>query len=337
MPSHVHPVPGPLDASTARAVRTLAREAETHDGVEALGEQTLLDLRAEGDRHVHLLVVDDAAGGAADTAAGDDGTDDGASDARAAPAALAGYAALDLAGQPATAELVVAPGRRRVGLGRALLDGLHAAARAADRPAPAVWAHGDLAGARALARAAGLTVHRELWRMGRDLRADEPEPEAPAGTTLRAFVPGRDEDAVVATNAAAFAWHPEQGRMTADDVRARAAEPWFDPADLLLLERDGALLGFLWLKVERTADGAAADDGELYVLAVDPRAQGQGLGRYLAHLAPPLLAARGARRIVLYTEATNAAAVGLYRAMGLVTERSDVQYRRSPADDTMQP
>ncbi|WP_202628109.1 mycothiol synthase [Cellulomonas sp. APG4] len=319
MPPHVRTVRGPLDPTTAAAVRTLAHAAHEHDGVEALGEQTLLDLTADEDAHLHLLLGRDEGGGTAD---------DGA---------LVGYAALDLTGDPASAELVVAPSRRLAGLGRALLEEVHAAAARSGRAAPAVWAHGDLDAARALATAAGLTVHRELWRMGRDLRADEPEPEVPAGTTVRSFVPGRDEEAVVATNAAAFAWHPEQGRMTVADVRARAAEPWFDPADLLLLERDGALLGFLWLKVERTSDGRAADDGELYVLAVDPGTQGQGLGRYLAHLAPPRLAARGARRIVLYTEATNTAAVGLYRAMGLVTERSDVQYRRSPADDTMQP
>ena len=45
-----------------------------------------------------------------------------------------------------------------------------------------------------------------------------------------------DADEVLRVNAAAFAHHPEQGSMDADDLAARMAEPWFDPAGLLVAD-----------------------------------------------------------------------------------------------------
>src|SRR5690606_10535850 len=109
----------------------------------------------------------------------------------------------------------------------------------------------------------------------------------PAGVRLRPFRPGADEPAWRSLNARAFADHPEQGRWTLADLRLRMAEPWFDPAGFLLAERetDGRLLGFHWTKVHAkdpsSTGGEPAPIGEVYVLGVDPQAQGLGLGRAL--------------------------------------------------------
>lgn len=290
---------GALTAARQAQVRELAASAEQVDGVEALGEQTLLALGSADAAVLHVLLEGDEPG-----------------------TPLLGYAQVDLHGDPPGAELVIAPAARRAGLGRALLTAVRVATTRAGHPTPAVWAHGDLPGARALAREAGLTGGRTLLRMARDLSGDADAPTLPEGTVLRPFVAGQDEEAVLAVNERAFSWHPEQGRMDLSDLRARQAEAWFDPEDLLLLERDGALLGFVWLKVE-----PGADEGELYVLAVDPRAQGQGLGRVLTAVTLTRLAGRGLRRVVLYTEADNVAAVGTYRAAGFTQDRIDVQYR----------
>ena len=108
--------------------------------------------------------------------------------------------------------------------------------------------------------------------------------------------------------------------MTIDDLRARQREPWFRADDLLLAERDGRVAAFAWLKVEQP------EVGELYVLGVDPAAQGGGLGRRLTDLALDHLSGRGCRTAVLYTEASNAAAVHVYRAVGFRRSRVDVQY-----------
>ena len=61
--------------------------------------------------------------------------------------------------------------------------------------------------------------------------------------------------------------------MDADDLAARMAEPWFDPAGLLVADTGTRARGFHWTKQHD------ADLGEVYVVAIDPAAQGQGLGR----------------------------------------------------------
>jgi len=298
MPVQVHD--GPLPRTTVAHVRAIARTAAEHDGVTPLGEQALLDLNDPRAPVVHLTVGEPAEA----------------------------YAWLDLRAYP-TAELVVAPAARRRGLGGALLAAVQAAAVQGASPDPEhgpalVWAHGDLPAARALAARAGLTVQRELWQLARDLPPAQPVPPPPAapdGVVVRPFVVGQDDDAWLAVNARAFAEHPEQGRMTAADLSARQHEPWFRADDLLLAEHDGRLLAFAWMKVE-----PGDDTGELYVIGVDPAAQGSGLGRFLTALTLDHLAARGLRRALLYTEATNAAAVRTYAAAGFRRSRTDVQY-----------
>lgn len=302
VPDHTTPAPqartGALPAATATAVRDLAAAAGTHDGVAPLSEQPLLWLTGGGPDVVHLLAGEDAA--------------------------PVGYAQVDLRDPAlATAEVVVAPAARRRGTGTALLDAALAAARARGGEAVSVWAHGDVAPARALAAARGLPAVRELWQMALDPLV-APDPDAaplPPGVTVRAFEPGRDEDAWVVVNARAFAQHPEQGRLTRADLEARQAEPWFDPAGFLLAEEDGRLVGFGWTKV------AEPGEGEIYALGVDPAAQGRRLGpaltaRMLAHLA-----GRGVPRVVLYTEGDNAPAIRVYRAAGFDRSAVDVVYR----------
>jgi mycothiol synthase len=193
-----------------------------------------------------------------------------------------------------------------------------------------IWAHGDLEAARATARAVGLEADRELLQMRRPL-TDLPPVRIPPGVRIDTYR-GVDDDAdLLRVNNAAFAWHPEQGGWTPDDVTVREAEPWFDAAGLLLavdVADPARVLGFHWTKVHPPGPDAPHPIGEVYVLAVDPAARGRRLGPALTLAGLAHLRDRGLDDVMLYVEADNAAAVRLYHDLGFTPWGADVSYRR---------
>jgi mycothiol synthase len=243
--------------------------------------------------------------------------------------ALAGYARLD----DGVAELVVHPAFRRRGFGGALLD--RVLELAGVRPL-SVWAHGDLPGSAQLLASRGFSRARVLLQMRRDLAGIDPDPRPalPDGVRVLPFRPGRDEDAWLRVNARAFAAHPEQGSWTPEDLRLREQEPWFDPEGFLLAWRGnpddgGVLLGSHWIKVHLPGDVGDEPVGEVYVLGIDPDAQGMSLGRALTDLGLAHLRRRALAEVLLYVDEDNAAAVRLYESRGFRRFSVDVSWRRS--------
>lgn len=280
-------------------VRALVAAARDADGVAPVGEQVLRALSGRGT--AHLLATDP------------DGGD-----------AVIGY--LNLAGDDAAAmaELVVHPGSRRHGVGASLAR----AALARTDGRTRFWAHGTLAAARATAAALGLVPVRELLQMRRSLR-DVPDPVVPAGVRIRSYAGSGDDAELLRVNNAAFDWHPEQGGWTPQQLAERRAEPWFDPQGLFLAVDDatGALLGFHWTKVHLEQPGL----GEVYVVGVDPGAQGRGLGAVLTSVGVASLARRLADSnaepvVMLYTEADNHAAVRTYERLGFAVHSVDTAF-----------
>ncbi|MEZ0579786.1 mycothiol synthase [Nocardioides sp. MH1] len=220
----------------------------------------------------------------------------------------------------AALDLAVAPDARGAGLGGRL-----AALATADDGPLAAWSHGDHPAARRLAARLGFARTRELWVMRRPAAVPLPEVAVPPGVTIRGFEPA-DADAVLAVNAAAFAHHPEQGAMSMADLEERRAEPWFDPAGLLLaVDEDGALLGFHWTKQHD------AEHGEVYVVGVSPDAHGRGLGKALTIAGLRYLAACRIEQVHLFVESDNEPALRLYSGLGFTHQPADthVQYERT--------
>ncbi|WP_435216521.1 mycothiol synthase [Streptomyces sp. bgisy034] len=302
-----------LTPEQTEAVLELLAEAARNDGQQAVSEQGRLQLRH------HMASGSDSFEGAGGRRAGER---EGVSHLLLTVAGeLVGYAQLedtDPVEAPA-AELVVHPSHRGHGHGRALGAALLGASGKRLR----VWAHGGHSAARHLSQVLGLTLFRELRQMRRPLAdLNLPDPVLPEGVTVRTFVPGQDDAAWLAVNAAAFAHHPEQGSLVQRDLDDRKAEPWFDPAGFFLAERDGELVGFHWTKVH-----AEEGLGEVYVLGVRPGAQGGGLGKALTTIGLRHLAAQGLPTAMLYVDAGNKAAVSVYERLGFTTYETDLMYR----------
>ena len=214
-------------------------------------------------------------------------------------------------------DLAVTPDSRGRGEGTALAAASAAGARSA-------WSHGNHPAARALAMHHGFAPTRELWVMRRDVTESLPELTAEEAAAVRGYRP-EDEAELLRVNAAAFASHPEQGALDAAGLAERMAEPWFEPAGLLVASDDDRMLGFHWTKQH------APELGEVYVVGIDPAAQGRGLGRTLTLAGLHHLAGRGVREVLLYVESDNAPARKVYERLGFTHAASDthVQFTRA--------
>ncbi|MFG1931390.1 mycothiol synthase [Mycobacterium sp. NPDC048908] len=287
-----------LSSDEQEDIRELIAAATKADRVAPVGDQVLRELAH--DRTRHLLAVD----------AGQ----------------LVGY--LNLTVEPPMAELVVHPGARRRGIGSEMMRAGLSAGGADAR----IWAHGNLEPARATAAAVGLVVARELLQMRRPL-TDLPPIRTPDGVRITTYSGPADDAELLRVNNAAFAWHPEQGGWTEAEIAERRAEPWFDPAGLFMAfdSRDSPhdkLVGFHWTKRHN------ADLGEVYVVGVDPAAQGRGVGAALTlaglhHLAERLSQSEQPT-VMLYVEADNSAAVNTYERLGFEVYSVDAAYAAPP-------
>lgn len=267
----------------AAALASLVERCVAVDGVSPVNDQAMLEAR-RGERAI--VSLDEAGTAIAVVATGDQ----------------AGGAAAEV-------ELAVDPEHRGAGLGTRLAERIAAA-----HPGFEAWAHGDLPASQALAAHLGMQRIRTLLQ----LRAPVPA-HAVVDARLRPFVEA-DADAWVAVNAAAFAGHPEQGRLTVRDLADRRAEHWHDDANLLVAPGADGLDGFAWIK----PDG---DVAELYALGVAPHAQGTGLGGALMQATFARMHALGFDTAHLYVEGDNEPALGLYRSRGFVDHARDVRWR----------
>lgn len=261
--------------STARppvdAFTEFAALVEQHDGVEAFGEASHRDVREDRPARYMAMYED----------------------------RLIALACMGREGS----ELAVHPDHRNQGLGRHLIE--HVSQTVSPMR---LWSHGNLPAAQALAASTRLAPVRELRQLS-TLLQDAGRPEARDDVSLRPYT-DRDAEDLVAVNARAFAHHPEQGAMTADDIPASGGE-------ITLALAGDDMVGFYWLK---------RDPAELYVLGIDPEWQGRGLGGWLTRHCLADLREGGASTAMLYVEGDNEAALATYARAGFDVARRDIQY-----------
>ena len=277
------------DAAPRAAFDRLVRRAVAGDGAAPFNDQALIDAEA-GTRSLVFAIAPPESPSAVELLVG---------------AALIGQGEL---------EFVVDPEWRGAGIGASMLREI------LDNAPPQLlaWAHGDHPASRALSVRYGFDRIRTLLQLRMPLEPAAAVGPRPAGIT--SFQPGQDEADWIELNARVFASHPEQGRLSLDDLDARKSEPWFDAGDFLVARDESArMIGYNWLKID-------GEHGEIYVLGVGE--PGRGLGRALMLAGLDRLRDRGVTTASLYVEGDNDAAVHLYRSLGFTDYAVDVQYRR---------
>ena len=293
-----------LDAQHLRQLPELMGAATLADGHEPLGEHKFLRLQRGDDLAAAVLAFEDGQ--------------------------LTGYAHTVTYGdgdeRRASCEFVVHPGFRRRGIGRLLLSHaiMHANSQQARRLD--VWAYNDSPASSRIAEQFGFEEARRLLHLHRHM-GTAPAVGMTPGVAVRAFVPGVDDGCWLALNNRIFAGHPENGAWALDDLHARMAQPWFDARDLLMLEVDGVLAGFSWLKIEERAGEGRV--GEIYIIGTAPEARGRGLGRLLVNASLRHLSERASGVAAIYVDDANAAAVALYETAGFHHHHFDVCYSRA--------
>lgn len=227
-------------------------------------------------------------------------------------------------------EVVVHPENRRQGVGRALVE---AAIAKSDDPRMRLWAHGELTSAYTLAAKLVLLRLENFGRCVVRFCAASKASDA-TGITVRPFQVGIDEQSWLDLNATVFADHPEQGRMSAQDLAVRMSEQWFDPAGFLIAtqEQSGSdvMVGYHWTKVHGGAGSHGHSEiGEIYVLGISPELRGTGLAKLLSIRGLEHLRSKGLPAAMLYVDADNKAAISLYESLGFAHWDTDVMFRKS--------
>lgn len=223
-------------------------------------------------------------------------------------------------------------------LGVVLADLREHAARRGLEGGVEAWLRGPGDAELATAVVAGFTERGRLHVLGRDLGRDlagGADPSAaspralPGGLRLRPFDADAPADAQAVVRLLGRAY-PDLAAWYGDGFAVLTSTAWFRADDLLLLEEGGAegradgraeggaLLGLHWMKRR----GGAV--GEVYNLAVDPDAQGRGIGPLLLDVGLAHLAATGCREVVLWVDAANGRALDLYRSRGFTPHWDDV-------------
>ncbi len=192
-----------------------------------------------------------------------------------------------------------------------------AAAAVVPEEAPAsLWAHRE-----EQLHAAESLGYRERRRV---LRMEGPFPSAPgpSGVDLGTLSEAADAE-VIALHNRAFAGHPEASGMTKQRLDDLRAMDWYDPNGVIAARIEGRLAGYCWTKLHPEGDG------EVYLLAVDPDAQGLRLGESLAAAGYAWLRTQGANQAMLWVDGDNESAIALYRRIGLTPTHANVELYRA--------
>ena len=301
-------------------VEAMLEEVESSDGVAAISEAFLKGINDDaGHRHIIATLGDK----------------------------VVGFVTIDI---NRVVELAVHPSYRHDGLAIRLIKGLK------DKfditGAIDVWAHGDLPEAQRFVSNLDARRTRELHKMAvacppdssrkalfdtqsqqAHQRAEQLDIDVLNYTTAcERFGADVVDEEWLRVNNEAFAWHPEQGGWSLEQLQKAREVSWFDPEGVILIwkddENNSRCMGFHWTKIPvNQQEEAGKRTGEVYVVCLADEARGKGMGGGITALGIEYLLKRGCSEIELYVEGDNAPAVATYRRLGFDVVHTDVVYR----------
>ncbi|MDG1845783.1 MAG: mycothiol synthase [Acidimicrobiales bacterium] len=223
--------------------------------------------------------------------------------------------------EPFTISITVTEDHERETLEKDILETINTSAHAGQKDEGIqLWLENAKPSDTPLLKNVGFFPYRDVVQMRCALPADETE------LNTRSFVVGDDEDAFIALNNRAFAWHPEQGNLNYSQLEELEGETWFNPEGFLLHEIDGRLAGFCWTKIHQDHKPLL---GEIYVIAVDPDFHGQNLGKPMTLAGLNYLSNQGIDIGMLYVESDNVPALRVYEKLGFAHSLTNRAFRCS--------
>jgi mycothiol synthase len=183
--------------------------------------------------------------------------------------------------------------------------------------------------ARDLLERQGYQLIRSSYEMVIEMDAPPPEPAVPAGITIRPYVPGQEEDAVLLAERDAFRdhWGYIDQPLEEDRERQRhwiANDPRYDPSLWFVAMDDGVVAG-VSLCCLRAA--GVPEVGYVDSLAVRRPWRRRGVGLSLLHHSFGEFYRRGTRKVWLGVDAQSlTGATRLYEKAGMRVERQYIDY-----------
>jgi len=168
---------------------------------------------------------------------------------------------------------------------------------------------------------AGYSPFRDLRILSRTI------PALPSEIETRGFTEN-DTEEIIRINNAAFHWHPEQSGMTSESLKRTRSEAWYTDEDFRILEENNQIKGFCWMKLHEPSSKSPSIRGEIFVIAVDPYFQNQGLGRQLALSGLEWVSKKKIREVFLYVESDNHPALKTYDSLGFSHLSTNRCYQR---------
>ncbi len=240
--------------------------------------------------------------------------------------ALVGFVSIDFK------IVVVAPGRRRRGMGRALVDIAGDVARDRGRPELIMGVvPGDPVGL-AFLRATAFAYHSSVWDLELPAGRAVDAPRWPEGLAARPFAGRADVDEWIRVFNLAFADHATPMQLERPMVIASLEDPDNEDDDVILAE-DAAtreLVGFCATDPGRR-EGRVGEHGEIWSVGVRPDRQGRGLGRQLVRAGVERLRSIGVPLVDLTVNGRNEGALHLYESEGFVRTRTRERWSRPTA------